>query len=83
MAAAWETPPAWFTGVTRSEGNLILHAEGLAGGQCRLLTSSSPGTPLGQWIPTATNFFDSTGRVSFLVGVDPGLQARFFHLQPL
>jgi hypothetical protein len=73
-----------FAGYGLSGSNLILSGtNGVAGQPYYVLTSTNVALPPGQWIPVATNFFDSNGNFQFTNAPGPGAAGQQFYLLQL
>lgn len=68
--------------VKASGGNLIFSGTGgTANGSYRVLTSTNLATPLVNWIPLATNSFDSSGNFSVTNAINAGTLRQFYLLK--
>jgi autotransporter-associated beta strand protein len=75
------TPPV-IGGVNLSGGNLVLSGSGgTANGVYYVLTSTNPATPLTNWIPVLTNYFDNSGNFNFTNPMSTNALQSFYLLQ--
>lgn len=77
--------PPVISGLTVSGANLVLSASnGVAGGTCRVLTSTNITAPLNEWTPMATNILAGNGNFTITLTNAANLNAacpQFFILQ--
>ncbi len=57
---------------------MICGTNGIEGGTYCILSSTNLALPFSQWVPEATNQFDSSGNFSFTIQPDSGVSAKFF-----
>jgi fibronectin-binding autotransporter adhesin len=73
--------PASITGVTLSDGNIIVTGTNLNGGQnfhYEIISSTNLTLPLTNWTVLATNAFNADGTFSFTNAISPATPAMFF-----
>jgi autotransporter-associated beta strand protein len=64
-----------------ADGLVIAGGQGVANAAYYLLTSTNPATPLTEWTPVTTNYFDAAGNFNFTNPPDPAQPAQFFILE--
>jgi hypothetical protein len=70
-----------FSSVVLSNGSLIMSGtNGTATSSYRVTSATNLSTPRSQWIPIATNNFDSNGNFRFTNAVNPAKSAQFFNI---
>lgn len=73
-------PPS-FSGISMAGGNMILSGSGGApDSYYQVLSATNIATPLTNWIPLATNRFDSNGNFSWTNTLAPGTPQQFYRL---
>ncbi len=64
-------------------GSLIFSGSGgTAGGSYEVLTSTNLTTPIANWTPMASNLYDASGNFQVTNVMSPGVNQRFYTLQP-
>jgi autotransporter-associated beta strand protein len=64
-----------------ASGLVFAGGDGVADAPYYLLTSTNPATPLSNWTPVVTNFFDAGGNFNFTNPPDPTQPQQFFILE--
>ncbi len=59
---------------------VIVGTDGPPGGTYYIMTSTNITLPISQWIPLATNLFDSSGSFRYTNAINADLPARFLHI---
>ncbi len=59
---------------------VIVGTDGPPGGTYHIMTSTNITLPISQWIPLATNLFDSSGSFRYTNAIDADLPARFLRI---
>jgi len=73
--------PLQITNTVLHGANLLLSgANGTAGAQFRVLSSTNVVAPRGTWLPAVTNSFDTNGNFSVSIPLVPGEQKRFYQI---
>jgi hypothetical protein len=64
-------------------GNLIFSgSSGTAGGTYEVLMGTNLTTPIANWTPIASNLYDASGNFQVTNAMSPGVNQRFYTLQP-
>jgi fibronectin-binding autotransporter adhesin len=75
-------PHPQITNAVISNSNITISgSNGTSSGNYIVLASTNLVTPLSNWMPVATNSFDSNGNFTFTMAVDANLPQRFYLLQ--